>query len=67
MGILFLCLTFMLVGCGKEEPQEAFDTYAKAWNKQNLQKCMINYQKRQKDISKKEFTEKYEKFILALK
>ena len=49
MGILFLCLTFMLVGCGKEEkPQEAFDTYAKAWNKQNLQKCMINYQKRQK-------------------
>ena len=48
MGILFLCLTFMLVGCGKEKPQEAFDTYAKAWNKQNLQKCMINYQKRQK-------------------
>ena len=31
MGILFLCLTFMLVGCGKEEkPQEAFDTYAKS-------------------------------------
>lgn len=40
----------MLVGCGKEEkPQEAFDTYTKAWNKtKNLQKCMINYQKRQK-------------------
>ncbi|MDR4421866.1 NTF2-like N-terminal transpeptidase domain-containing protein, partial [Bacillus paranthracis] len=36
-GILFLCLTFMLVGCGKEEkPQEAFDTYAKAWNKQKF-------------------------------
>lgn len=27
----------MLVGCGKEEkPQEAFDTYAKAWNKQKF-------------------------------
>ena len=51
----------------KKKPQEAFDTYAKAWNKQNLQKCMINYQKGEKDISKKEFTEKYEKFILALK
>ena len=68
MGILFLCLTFMLVGCGKEEkPQEAFDTYVKAWNKQNLQICMINYQKCKKDISKKEFTEKYEKFILVSK
>ncbi len=49
MGILFLCLTFMLVGCGKEEkPQEAFDTYVKSWNKQNLQICTINYQKMQK-------------------
>lgn len=36
-GILFLCLTFMLVGCGKEEkPQEVFDTYAKAWNEQKF-------------------------------
>lgn len=36
-GILFLCLTFMLVGCGKEEkPQEAFDTYVKSWNKQKF-------------------------------
>lgn len=27
----------MLVGCGKEEkPQEAFDTYVKAWNKQKF-------------------------------
>ena len=65
MGILFLCLTFMLVGCGKEENQEAFDTYVKAWNKQNLQICMINYQNA-KDISKKEFTEKYEKIYSGI-
>ncbi|MEC2758090.1 hypothetical protein P9Y28_28335 [Bacillus cereus] len=32
-GILFLCLTFMLVGCGKEvKPHEAFDRFVNAWN-----------------------------------
>ena len=69
MGVLFLCLTFMLVGCGKEEkPQEAFDTYAKAWNKQKFAEMYDQLsEKAKKDISKKEFTEKYEKFILALK
>ena len=54
----------MLVGCGKEEkPQEAFDTYVKAWNKQKFADMYDQLSKMQKDISKKEFTEKYEKFI----
>ena len=49
MGILFLCLTFMLVGCGKEEkPQEAFDTYAKAWNKQKFAEMYDQLSKRRK-------------------
>ena len=53
----------MLVGCGKEEkPQEAFDTYVKAWNKQKFADMYDQLSKNaQKDISKKEFTEKYEK------
>ena len=49
MGILFLCLTFMLVGCGKEEkPQEAFDTYVKAWNKQKFADMYDRLSKMQK-------------------
>ncbi|MGY0011587.1 penicillin-binding protein 3 [Bacillus anthracis] len=67
-GILFLCLTFMLVGCGKEEkPQEAFDTYAKAWNKQKFAEMYDQLsEKAKKDISKKEFTEKYEKIYSGI-
>ncbi|KAA0765388.1 penicillin-binding protein 3 [Bacillus sp. SH5-2] len=67
-GILFLCLTFMLVGCGKEEkPQEAFDTYAKAWNKQKFADMYEQLSENaKKDISKKEFTEKYEKIYSGI-
>ena len=43
----------MLVGCGKEKPQEAFDTYVKAWNKQKfadmydqLSKCKKIFQRK---------------------
>ena len=67
MGDSFLCLTFMLVGCGKEEkPQEAFDTYVKAWNKQKFADMYDQLSKMQKDISKKEFTEKYEKIYSGI-
>ena len=49
MGILFLCLTFMLVGCGKRrKPQEAFDTYVKAWNKQKFADMYDQLSKMQK-------------------
>ncbi|HDR4834428.1 TPA: penicillin-binding protein 3, partial [Bacillus cereus] len=67
-GILFLCLTFMLVGCGKEEkPQEVFDTYVKAWNKQKFADMYDQLSKNaKKDISKKEFTEKYEKIYSGI-
>ena len=49
MGILFLCLTFMLVGCGKEENHKKHLIHMQKHGiNKNLQKCMINYQKRQK-------------------
>ena len=48
MGILFLCLTFMLVGCGKEEKPQAFDTYVKAWNKQKFADMYDQLSKMQK-------------------
>ncbi len=59
----------MLVGCGKEEkPQEAFDTYVKAWNKQKFADMYDQLSKKckKKDISKKEFTEKYEKIYSGI-
>ena len=69
MGDSFsFCLTFMLVGCGKEEkPQEAFDTYTKAWNKQKFTEMYDQLsEKAKKAISKKEFTEKYEKIYYGI-
>ena len=69
MGILFLCLTFMLVGCGKEEkPQEAFDTYAKAWNKQKFAEMYDQLSEKAKKIfQRKSSLRNMKKFILALK
>jgi len=68
-GILFLCLTFMLVGCGKEEkPQEAFDTYVKSWNKQKFADMYDHYQKMQKKIfQRKSLLRNMKKFILVSK
>ena len=69
MGILFLCLTFMLVGCGKEEkPQEAFDTYVKAWNKQKFADMYDQLSKMQKKIfQRKSLLRNMKKFILVSK
>lgn len=69
MGILFLCLTFMLVGCGKEEkPQEAFDTYVKAWNKQKFADMYDQLSENAKKIfQRKSLLRNMKKFILVLK
>lgn len=69
MGILFLCLTFMLVGCGKEEkPQEAFDTYVKAWNKQKFADMYDQLSENAKKIfQRKSLLRNMKRFILALK
>ena len=69
MGILFLCLTFMLVGCGKEEkPQEAFDTYVKAWNKQKFADMYDQLSKNAKKIfQRKSLLRNMKKFILVSK
>ena len=58
----------MLVGCGKEEkPAQAFDTYAKAWNKQKFADMYDQLSEdAKKSISKKEFTEKYEKIYAGI-
>ncbi|MEM5634513.1 NTF2-like N-terminal transpeptidase domain-containing protein [Bacillus cereus] len=68
-GILFLCLTFMLVGCGKEEkPQEAFDTYVKAWNKQKFADMYDQLSKNAKKIfQRKSLLRNMKKFILVSK
>ncbi|WP_459503612.1 penicillin-binding transpeptidase domain-containing protein [Bacillus sp. C1] len=67
-GLLFLCFTLMLVGCGKEEkPAQAFDTYAKAWNKQKFADMYDQLSENaKKTISKKDFTEKYEKIYKGI-
>ncbi|MBJ8029616.1 penicillin-binding transpeptidase domain-containing protein [Bacillus cereus group sp. N21] len=67
-GLLFLCFTLMLVGCGKEEkPEQAFDTYAKAWNKQKFADMYDQLSEdAKKSISKKDFTEKYEKIYAGI-
>lgn len=67
-GLLLLCIALVLVGCGKEEtPEQAFDTYTKAWNKQKFAE-MYNQlsENAKKSISKKEFTEKYEKIYAGI-
>ncbi|KFM98663.1 penicillin-binding transpeptidase domain-containing protein [Bacillus clarus] len=67
-GLLLLCVALVLVGCGKEEkPQQAFDTYAKAWNKQKFADMYDQLSENaKKTISKKEFTEKYEKIYAGI-
>ncbi|WP_242161614.1 penicillin-binding transpeptidase domain-containing protein [Bacillus cereus group sp. BfR-BA-01522] len=67
-GALFLCFMLVLVGCGKEEmPVEAFHTYAKAWNKQKFAEMYDQLSENaKKKISKKEFTEKYEKIYAGI-
>ncbi|HEK9104251.1 TPA: penicillin-binding transpeptidase domain-containing protein, partial [Bacillus pseudomycoides] len=67
-GLLFLCFTLILVGCGKEEkPAQAFDTYAKAWNKQKFADMYDQLSENaKKSISKKDFTEKYEKIYAGI-
>ncbi len=69
MGDSFLCLTFMLVGCGKEEkPQEAFDTYVKAWNKQKFADMYDQLSKNAKKIfQRKSLLRNMKKFILVSK
>lgn len=69
MGDSFLCLTFMLVGCGKEEkPQEAFDTYTKAWNKQKFADMYDQLSEKAKKIfQRKNSLRNMKRFILVLK
>ncbi len=60
----------MLVGCGKEEkPQEAFDTYAKAWNKQKFAEMydQLSEKGKKKIFQRKSSLRNMKKFILALK
>lgn len=59
----------MLVGCGKEEkPQEAFDTYVKAWNKQKFADMYDQLSKNAKKIfQRKNLLRNMKKFILVSK
>lgn len=61
--LLFVCFAVMLVGCNKNEPpKQAFEEYINLWNDKkfaNMYDYLSDYGK--KSISKKEFTEKYQK------
>ncbi len=58
----------MLVGCGKEENHKKHLIHMqKAWNKQKFAEMYDQLsEKAKKDISKKEFTEKYEKIYSGI-
>lgn len=61
--LLFFCFGVMLVGCNKDEPpKQAFEEYINLWNDKKFTN-MYDYlsEHAKKTISKKEFTEKYQK------
>lgn len=69
IGILFFLLIALLVaGCNKEpKPEDRFTGYVKEWNEQNFDK-MYDYlsEEAQKKVSKKDFTDRYEKIYSDL-
>ena len=68
-GLFFLCIALILVGCSKEEkPEQAFDTYVKAWNEQKFADMYEQLSENaKKSISKTDFIEKYEKIYGGIK
>lgn len=61
--LLFICFAVMLVGCNKNEsPKQAFEEYINLWNDRKFANMYDDLSEHaQKTISKKEFTEKYQK------
>jgi len=61
-GILLIFSLLLVVGCGKEEkPEQAMDTYVKAWNDKKFDKMYDQLSKEAKQsISKDDFVKKYE-------
>ncbi|MCM3736672.1 penicillin-binding transpeptidase domain-containing protein [Bacillus cytotoxicus] len=61
-GMLLIFSLLLVVGCGKEEkPEQAMDTYAKAWNEKKFDKMYDQLSKEAKQsISKDDFVKKYE-------
>ncbi|WP_308443136.1 NTF2-like N-terminal transpeptidase domain-containing protein, partial [Bacillus paramobilis] len=60
---LFFCFAVILVGCNKNEsPKQAFEEYINLWNDREFANMYDHLSEHaQKTISKKEFTEKYQK------
>ncbi len=61
-GMLFIFSMLFIVGCGKEEkPEQAMDTYVKAWNEQKFDEMYEQLSKEAKQsITKEDFVKKYE-------
>lgn len=61
--LVFFCFAVMLVGCNKNEPpKQAFEEYINLWNDKKFANMYDHLSEHaQKTISKKEFTEKYQK------
>ncbi|HDX9579151.1 TPA: penicillin-binding transpeptidase domain-containing protein [Bacillus pseudomycoides] len=61
-GMLLIFSLLLVVGCGKEEqPEQAMDTYVKAWNEKKFDKMYDQLSKEAKQsISKDDFVKKYE-------
>lgn len=61
--LLFFCFAVILVGCNKNEPsKQAFEEYINLWNDREFANMYDHLSDHaQKTISKKEFTEKYQK------
>lgn len=61
--LLFFCFAVILVGCNKNEsPKQAFEEYVNLWNDRKFANMYDHLSEHaQKAISKKEFTEKYQK------
>ncbi|MFD3448740.1 penicillin-binding transpeptidase domain-containing protein [Microbacteriaceae bacterium 4G12] len=61
-GALFLCLSLLLVSCNKEEqPDQAFDTYIKAWNENKFDTMYEQLSTDAKQsISKEDFMKRYQ-------
>ncbi|PEQ05040.1 penicillin-binding transpeptidase domain-containing protein [Bacillus toyonensis] len=61
--LFFICFAVMLVGCNKNEPpKQAFEEYINLWNDKKFANMYVHLSDHaKKTISKKEFTEKYQK------
>ena len=68
IGILFITFLTLLAGCSKDpQPQDRFADYVKLWNQQKFDK-MYSYLSKdaKKDISKEQFTTRYQKIYKDL-